>query len=70
MVKNEYEMRHIRSYLKKKLLEHNILLGNEKERNQIQDLIKKTVQFGESNSALLIAPPGSGKTIVSNNTLL
>lgn len=65
MVKHEDEIKHIRSYLKNKLLEDKILLGHQNERNQLLDLIQKTVQFGESNSALLIGPRGCGKTTVS-----
>lgn len=66
MVKNDTEeITCIRTYLKKKLLHDSVFLGHEKEKNQILDLIQKTVQIGESNSALLIGPRGCGKTAVS-----
>lgn len=59
------EIKEIRAYLKEKLLKDNTLLGYEIEKDQICDLIQKTIQFGESNSALLIGPRGCGKTTVS-----
>lgn len=55
-----------RKYLKRKIMcpetkfRHHV-----KERLHILDLLKRTVEMGESNSALLIGPRGSGKTIVS-----
>lgn len=60
------EIKNIRMRLKQKLLLDNTLLGYEKERTQLLDLMQKTIQFGESNSALLIGPRGCGKTLVSN----
>ena len=32
---------------------------------QLQDLITRCAEFGESNSVLLIGPRGSGKSLVS-----
>lgn len=58
------EIKILRTYLKEKLLKNDTLLGHEKERSDIFDLIQKTVQFGESNSALLIGPRGCGKSTV------
>lgn len=55
----------IRCQIKNNLMNiKNEFYGHEIERKQIHDLIKKTVEFGESNSALLIGPRGSGKTTV------
>lgn len=68
MVKNEMvEIKQIRGYLKRQLLNDKSFLGHEKEKDQIFDLIQKTIQFGESNSALLIGPRGCGKTTVSQH---
>lgn len=38
-----------------------------KERMHILELLKRTVDMGESNSVLLIGPRGSGKTTVCFN---
>lgn len=54
-----------RKYLKRKIMcpetkfRHHV-----KERMHILELLKRTVDMGESNSALLIGPRGSGKTTV------
>ena len=54
-----------RKYLKRKIMcpetkfRHHV-----KERMHIVELLKRTVEMGESNSALLIGPRGSGKTTV------
>lgn len=71
MVKIETEeMKYIRTYLKRKLLQENTLLGHENEKTQILDLIQKTVHLGESNSMLLIGPRGCGKTTVSTKCIV
>lgn len=41
--------------------------GHEQELQTVHDLLNKTVEFGESNSALIIGPPRSGKSTVSKN---
>lgn len=61
---SETDIKNIRNYLKNNILNNNTFIGHENERKEIFDLIQKTVQYGESNSALLIGPRGSGKTIV------
>lgn len=54
-----------RKYLKRKIMcpetkfRHHV-----RERLHVLDLVKRTVETGESNSALLIGPRGSGKTTV------
>ncbi|XP_015602617.1 origin recognition complex subunit 4 [Cephus cinctus] len=59
-----------RKYLKKKIMcpeakfRHHV-----KERLHVYDLLKRTVEMGESNSALLIGPRGSGKTTLVNSVL-
>lgn len=53
-----------RSYIKSKLATKTYK-RNEKEFNQIYNLLEKAVENGESNSALLIGQRGTGKTTVS-----
>ncbi|XP_043599414.1 origin recognition complex subunit 4 [Bombus pyrosoma] len=59
-----------RKYLKRKIMcpetkfRHHV-----KERMHILELLKRTVDMGESNSALLIGPRGSGKTTLINSIL-
>lgn len=56
----------IRRYLKLKVLEDNITFRkHEKARNHVYDVMKRTISGGESHSALMIGPRGSGKTTVS-----
>lgn len=50
---------------RKLLLPTNEFSGHEKERSHLSDLVRRTVEMGESNSALLIGPRGCGKTAVS-----
>ncbi|XP_050297559.1 origin recognition complex subunit 4 [Anthonomus grandis grandis] len=59
----------IRKYLKEKIVNNQEFVGKEKELNQVLDLLKKTVEHGESNSMLLIGPKGSGKTKLVNSVL-
>lgn len=55
-----------RVFLKDRLLNDKVTFwGYPKERQQLTELFTKTVQIGESNSALLIAPRGAGKSTVS-----
>jgi ATPase related to the helicase subunit of the Holliday junction resolvase len=55
-----------RDIIKRKLLlPGNVFRGHEKERNHLSELLRRTVEMGESNSALLIGPRGCGKTTVS-----
>jgi len=54
-----------RKYLKRKIMcpetkfRHHV-----NERLHVLDLVKRTVEIGESNSVLLVGPRGSGKTTV------
>jgi origin recognition complex subunit 4 len=55
-----------RNTIKKKLLlPESVFRDHEKERTHLSELLRRTVQMGESNSALLIGPRGCGKTTVS-----
>lgn len=59
------EIHKVRLLLKRNILRNDTFYGYEKEYNQVLDLLKKTVEISESNSALLIGPRGAGKTTVS-----
>lgn len=55
-----------RKYLKRKIMcPETKCRHHEKERQYVLDLVKRTVETGESNSALLIGPEDTGKTTVS-----
>ncbi|XP_063985608.1 origin recognition complex subunit 4 [Diachasmimorpha longicaudata] len=59
-----------RKYLKRKILcPETKFRHHGKERQNILELLKRTVEAGESNSALLIGPRGSGKTTLINSVL-
>jgi origin recognition complex subunit 4 len=60
-----------RNTIKRKLLLPAYELhGHEKERTHLSELLRRTVESGESNSALLIGPRGCGKTAVSLQVFL
>ncbi|XP_071444263.1 origin recognition complex subunit 4 [Hetaerina americana] len=60
----------IRKILKQKILRPiSVLRGYSKERLHVFDLMTRTVNVGESNSALLIGPRGCGKTTLVNDVL-
>lgn len=46
-------------------MDHTTFIGHTAEYNQIKELISRTSENGESNSALVIGPLGCGKTTVS-----
>lgn len=62
---DKQEIDKIRFLLKTNILRNDNFYGYEKEYNQLLDLLQKTVEISESNSALLIGPRGAGKTTVS-----
>ncbi|CAK1548822.1 unnamed protein product [Leptosia nina] len=60
----------IRKYLKLKIVEDNInFRGHENERKHVYDIFMKSIQQGESHSALIIGPRGCGKTTLINSVL-
>ncbi|XP_053621104.1 origin recognition complex subunit 4 [Plodia interpunctella] len=60
----------IRKYLKLKIMEDNFTFKNHKqERDHVYDLMKRTIVHGESHSALMLGPRGSGKTTLINSVL-
>ncbi|XP_030022258.2 origin recognition complex subunit 4 [Manduca sexta] len=60
----------VRKYLKLKIIEDNVSFQrHNQERNHVYDLMKRTVVYGESHSALLIGPRGCGKTTLLNSVL-
>lgn len=55
-----------RQFLKTRLRRDRITFkGHESEWRQIRDLISRTIESGESNSALIIGQRGAGKSTVS-----
>ena len=56
----------LRKFLKTRILNNTEFVGHRDERLQVRDLLQRTIESGESNSALLIGPRGSGKTTVSH----
>ncbi|CAD0206590.1 unnamed protein product [Chrysodeixis includens] len=66
----EVQIKLIRKYLKLKIMADNESFhGHAQERNHVYDLFKRTVAHGESHSALMIGPRGSGKTTLINSVL-
>ncbi|XP_073964931.1 origin recognition complex subunit 4-like [Choristoneura fumiferana] len=64
------QIKQIRKYLKLRIMEDNVTFrGHEQEWNHVYDLMKRSVLQGESHSALLIGPRGSGKTTLVNSVL-
>ncbi|XP_026316338.1 origin recognition complex subunit 4 [Hyposmocoma kahamanoa] len=60
----------VRKYLKLKVLEDNITFRkHEKARTHVYDIMRRTISAGESHSALMIGPRGSGKTTLINSVL-
>lgn len=53
-------------YLKKKLISNDKLDGFEKEQDELLHIIKKTIDFGESDSVVILGPNGCGKSLVPN----
>jgi len=50
--------------IKKKLVLNDQLYGFDKEQNELLQIIKKTTDFGESDSAIILGPHGCGKSMV------
>ncbi|KAF7275706.1 hypothetical protein GWI33_011349, partial [Rhynchophorus ferrugineus] len=59
----------IRSYIKQRLLNNNELYKFHKERRQLMELLQRTINYGESNSILIIGPVGVGKTTLINSVI-
>ncbi|XP_970921.2 origin recognition complex subunit 4 [Tribolium castaneum] len=59
----------LRKFLKNNILNNSDFVGHEDERQQVFDLLHRTITSGESNSALLIGPRASGKTTLVDNVL-
>lgn len=59
-----------KKFLRDRLLTDNTtLFGYNSESHQIKELISRTVNHGESNSAVIIGPKGCGKTTVSTSVI-
>jgi replication-associated recombination protein RarA len=58
------EMQRCKHFLKQKIMRPVKFHGFEDSRKTLTKLVRRAVWDHESNSALLIGPPGSGKTTV------
>jgi len=56
--------------MKKKLILNDQLHGFDKEQSELIQIIKKTTDFGESDSMIILGPRGCGKSMVYNIYLL
>lgn len=66
MGENLKDISKIRQFLKERLLrDYTTFRGHEAERDNIRQLLQRTIEESESNSLLLIGPRGAGKTTVS-----
>lgn len=50
--------------IKKKLILNDQLYGFKNEQNELLHIVKKTTDFGESDSVVILGPNGCGKSIV------
>lgn len=50
--------------IKKKLILNDQLYGFEKEQDELLQIIKKTTDFGESDSVIILGTRGCGKSTV------
>lgn len=58
-------VQHTQEFLLNRLRDdETTFIGQETEFATVRNLMERTVQFGESNSALIIGPPRSGKSTV------
>ncbi|XP_053676348.1 origin recognition complex subunit 4 [Anopheles nili] len=60
-----------RKFIKSRLLnDRSSFHGYDAERQHVRDLLERTAEHGESNSALLLGPRGSGKTTLVSSVLV
>lgn len=50
--------------IKKKLILNDQLYGFDSEKKELLHIVKKTTDFGESDSVIILGPCGCGKTMV------
>lgn len=50
--------------IKKKILLNDQLFGFVKEKNELLQIVKKTTDYGESDSVIVLGPRGCGKSVV------
>ncbi|XP_015366640.1 PREDICTED: origin recognition complex subunit 4 isoform X2 [Diuraphis noxia] len=55
--------------IKKKLILNDQLYGFDKEQNELLQIIKKTTDFGESDSAIILGPRGCGKSMLMDSVI-
>uniref|UniRef100_A0A6P7GXK2 Origin recognition complex subunit 4 n=1 Tax=Diabrotica virgifera virgifera TaxID=50390 RepID=A0A6P7GXK2_DIAVI len=66
---DENSLTDLRKVLKNNILNNKECSGYIKEKSEVLQLIQRTVQCGESNSALLVGSRSSGKTMMVNQIL-
>lgn len=65
MILDPSDIKQIRKYIKDRLLrDYTTFHGHETQRANVYQVMKRTIENGESNSLLLIGPRGAGKTTV------
>ncbi|XP_052897245.1 origin recognition complex subunit 4 isoform X2 [Anopheles moucheti] len=64
------DLENTRKFLKSRLLDRSSFHGYEEERQHIHDLLERTAEHGESNSALLLGPRGIGKSTLVTSVLV
>ena len=70
MSKSQIDVKNLRKFLKDRLMrDYRTFRGFETEWQHIHDLLARTAEVGESNSALLIGPRGCGKTTVKQSRI-
>ncbi|CAF4833245.1 unnamed protein product [Pieris macdunnoughi] len=70
MFEIEDQLKLVRKYLKLKIIEDDVKFrGHENERQHVYDLFMKSIEQGESHSALILGPRGCGKTTLINSVL-
>lgn len=50
--------------IKKKIILNDQLYGFDTERNELLQIVKKTTDYGESDSVIVLGPHGCGKSMV------
>uniref|UniRef100_A0A1B6E7S1 Origin recognition complex subunit 4 n=1 Tax=Clastoptera arizonana TaxID=38151 RepID=A0A1B6E7S1_9HEMI len=64
---NDYSLFLCKKIIKKQLYSYTNITGFSKEFEEVYNVVKRTIEFGESDSVLVIGPRGSGKTALVHN---
>jgi predicted AAA+ superfamily ATPase len=54
--------------IKKKIILNDQLYGFDTERSELLQIVKKTIDYGESDSVIVLGPRGCGKSVVIHYT--